>query len=97
MKKENIMRKITIEKVVVNIGGSGEKLEKGYKLLSILTGKKPARMKSTKRIPDFNVRPGLEVGAVVTIRKGIKEFLTRLLRSVDNKLKKKQISQNNFS
>ncbi|MDO8623013.1 MAG: 50S ribosomal protein L5 [archaeon] len=97
MNKENIMRKITIEKVVVNIGGSGEKLEKGYKLLSLLTGRKPARMKSRKRIPDFGVRPGLEVGAVVTIRKNTKEFLIRLLKSVDNKLKRKQMSENNFS
>ena len=43
------------------------------------------------------VRPGLEVGAVVTIRKDKDELLKRLLAAVDNFIKKKQISENNFS
>jgi len=96
-KNSNTMREIKIEKVVLNIGSTGEELEKGVKLLGILTGSKPARMKSNKRIPTLNVRPGLEVGTVVTIRKNTKEFLKRMLTSIDNKLKKKQISENNFS
>jgi len=54
-------------------------------------------MKSHKRIPAFGVRPKLEVGAVVTIRKDVKEVLKRMLTAIDNKLKKKQISVNNFS
>jgi ribosomal protein L5 len=39
----------------------------------------------------------MEVGAVVTIRKKYRTFLKRLLQGVDNKLRKKQISENNFS
>nr|AJS11705.1 50S ribosomal protein L5P [uncultured archaeon] len=97
MKKENIMRKIKIEKIVLNIGATGDALEKGFKLLTILTGKKPSKMKSRKRIPSLGVRPGLEVGVVVTLRKNLDEFLKRILVSVDNSLKKKQISTNNFS
>ena len=58
----NIMRKIKIEKVVLSIGGTGDYLEKGIKLLEILTQRKPARMKSKKRIPSWSVRPDLEVG-----------------------------------
>jgi len=93
----NIMRTIKIEKVVLSIGGTGEELEKGFKLLQLITGKKPAKMKSRKRIPSLGVRPKLEVGAVVTIRKNIKELLNKLLAAEDNQLKRKQISENNFS
>ena len=95
---ENIMRKIKIEKVVLSVGGISEDLEKGVALLKILgNGQKVAKMKSRKRIPTLNVRPGLEIGAVITIRKDVEGLLKRLLVAVDNKLKKKQISENNFS
>ena len=97
MKQENPMRKIRVEKVVLSVGGVAEELEKGIKLLEIITGKKPARLKSRKRIPNFGVRPNLEVGGVVTIRKDLNEFLKRMLVAVDNTLKTKQISTNNFS
>jgi large subunit ribosomal protein L5 len=98
MKEENIMRKIKIEKVVLNIGGIAESLEKGVKLLSRLTGKKPKKVKSNKRIPSLNVRPGLEVGVFVTLRREeATEILKRLLSAEENKLKKKQISENSFS
>ena len=97
MSKENIMREIKIEKVVLSTGGTGEDLEKGVKLLKILTGEKPAKMKSKKRIPSWSVRPNLEVGTVVTIRKNPEELLKRMLITIDNVLKKKQISENNFS
>jgi len=96
-KSFNTMREIKIEKVVLNIGGTGENLEKGVKLLKILTDRKPSKMKTKKRIPTLSVRPGLEVGAVVTIRKDIEPFLKRMLTAVDNKIKRKQISENNFS
>ena len=94
---ENKMREIKIEKVVLSIGGTGDNLEKGVKLLKILSGKKPAKMKSKKRIPSLEVRPNLEVGAMVSLRKNAEEFLEKMLATIDNILKKKQISENNFS
>jgi len=97
MKEKNIMRKIKIEKIALSIGGTGDGLEKGVKLLEMLSGKKPARMKSRKRIPSLGVRPKLEVGAVVTIRKNPEEVLKRMLAATDNVLKKKQVSENTFS
>jgi large subunit ribosomal protein L5 len=97
MKTENPTRQIRIDKVVLSVGGTAEELEKGVKLLKILTGKTPAKMKSHKRIPAFGVRPKLEVGAVVTLRKDANEVLKRMLTAIDNKLKKKQMSENNFS
>ncbi len=97
MKSENVMRTIRIEKVVLNIGGTAEELAKGVKLLEMITGKKPSRMKSNKRIPSLGVRPGLEVGAVVTLRKEAIETLKRLLVPIENKIRRRQLSENNFS
>lgn len=94
----NEMNKIKIEKLVLSVSGTAEGLEKGCKLLSRLTGKISVRRKSTKRIPSLNVRPGLEVGCFVTLRgKEAEEMLKRLLQSVENQLKRKQISENSFS
>lgn len=91
------MKKIKIEKVVFSIGGSGDSLEKGAKLLKIITGRTPARMQSRKRIPAFGVRPKLEVGAVVTVRKNVEEVLKRMLVTKENVLRRASISENCFS
>ncbi|MBS3094931.1 50S ribosomal protein L5 [Candidatus Pacearchaeota archaeon] len=96
-KSENPMRQIRIDKVILNVGGIGEELEKGAKLLKFLTGRNPAKMKSTKRIPSLGVRPGLEVGAVVTLRKDVEPFIKKMLVTIDNKLRRRQIAKNQFS
>ena len=93
----NIMRKVKIEKVVLSCGATGEELEKAVKLLSHITGKKVIKMKSRKRIPALGVRPGLEVGAVVTLREEIMPILKRLLGAIGNTIKEKQISENSFT
>ncbi len=96
-KTENLMREIKIEKIVFSVGGIADYLEKGIKLLKMLTGRKPSKMTSRKRIPTWSVRPGLEIGTVVTVRKGAEDLLKKMLITIDNTLKKKQISENNFS
>ena len=94
----NKMQEVKIEKVVLSIGGTAERLEKGKKLLEIITKKKACKRESTKRIPSLEVRPGLEVGALVTLRKGeAKEILKRLFAAIDNKLRKKQIIDGSLS
>ncbi len=94
----NPMRKISVEKVVISAGATGDSLTKAHKLLEIISGKKAQIIKSSKRIPDFDVRPGLEVGTRVTIRnEDAVVLLKRLLSAIDNKLKKKSISDNHFS
>jgi large subunit ribosomal protein L5 len=95
--KHNPMRTIKIEKVILGVGGTGEQLEKGAKLLELLTKRKVSKRRSSKRIPSLGVRPRLEVGAIVTVRKKPEETLKRMLVAVDNKLKKKQIAENHFS
>ncbi len=96
-KEKNKMRTIKIEKVVLSVGGTGDYLAKGHKLLEIITKRKPSKRISRKRIPTFGVRPGLETGTVVTIRENPGEVLKRLLAAVENVLSKRQMSENNFS
>ena len=95
---ENKMREIKLEKVILNIGGVADKLEKGEILLKELSGKKPIRVKATKRIPTWSVRPGLEVGVKVTLRgEDALAMVKKLLPAIDNTLKEKQVQPNCFS
>ena len=72
--------------------------EKGYKLLQKISKEKPSRRMTVKRIPSFGIRPQMEVGCMVTLRGNkAKALLKRLLDSIDNKIKKKQIAKNQFS
>lgn len=89
----NPMRQIRIEKVTLNIGAgrSPERLEKGLKLLRNIAGMKPIKTVTNKRIPAWNLRPGLPIGCKVTVRKKrAKELLTKLLKAKDDKLSEKQ-------
>lgn len=96
--KINPMREIKIEKVILGIGAQGDDLEKAMRLLKLLSEREPSKRTSNKRIPTLGVRPGLEIGAMVTIRRGkIIEILKKMLLAIDNTLRKKQISENNFS
>ena len=92
------MREIKIEKVLISCGATGDNLKKARKLLELISGMKAQIIASTKRIPDFSVRPGLEVGTRVTMRgKKTIDILNKLLAAKNNTLKTKQISDNHFS
>lgn len=89
----NIMRNIKIGKITLNIGSGTNtaKLEKGIKLINYITGRKPVKTFTTKRIPTWGVRPGLPLGCKLTLRKETaKEILSRLLKAKENKLTAKQ-------
>lgn len=97
---KNKMCQIEIEKVVLNVGMSPEEsdVKNAETLLKTVSGKKPVITHAKKRIPAWNIRPGLPVGAKVTLRgKDAKALLKRLLAVVDNKLKAKQFTKNGFS
>jgi large subunit ribosomal protein L5 len=97
-KMENVMKEVRLEKVILNIGGVAEKLDKGVILLETISGKKAVRVKAIKRIPTWNVRPGLEVGTKVTLRgEDAINMVKKLLPAIDNTLKEKQIQPNCFS
>ena len=98
MEIKSKMREIEIEKVVLSISGSGEAIEKGVKLLELISERKAARKKSRKRIPSLNVRPGLEVGVMVTLRKEkAKEMLKKIIIANNNEVKESQISGDSLS
>lgn len=85
----NVMKEIKVEKVTLNIGTGkpGPELEKALKLLAAITGKKPVEAKSVKRIPTWGVRPGLSIGAKITVRgKDAEELLKRVLQAIDFKM-----------
>jgi len=95
------MKQIRVEKVTLNIGvgGPGEKLEKAIKLLKTISGSKPIAIASSKRIPTWGVRPGLQLASKVTVRgKKAEELLMRLLQALDNKLPRRKFDKfGNFS
>jgi large subunit ribosomal protein L5 len=97
-KKANPMRSVFIEKAIVSAGATADNLVKAKKLLEFVTSKKAQIITTSKRIPDFNVRPGLEVGTRVTLRgKDTLDLLRRLLGAIENRMSKKQVSQNHVS
>ncbi|HMK94731.1 MAG TPA: 50S ribosomal protein L5 [Candidatus Limnocylindrales bacterium] len=89
--EEHPMLKPRIEKVVVNlnVGKSGEPLEKANTVLKEITGQNPVRKKAKKTIRDFGIREGEHIAVVVTLRrqKAI-NFLKKVLPVVDNKISK---------
>jgi large subunit ribosomal protein L5 len=90
--EEHPMRKPRIEKVVVNlnVGKSGEPLEKADKVLKEITGQTPVRKKAKKTIRDFGIREGEPIAVVVTLRKQKAiDFLKKVLPVVDNKVAKR--------
>ena len=97
--KENKMRDIEIEKIVLNCGGIGDKLEKSVKLLEMVTKRKVQKLKSTRRIPAFAISPGKESGCKVTIRdkEQIKNLLKRFFAVLENEISGKKITENHFS
>jgi large subunit ribosomal protein L5 len=94
--KMNKMREIRIEKITLNLGAgkSQEKIEKGLKLFEVITGKKPVKTITNKRIAGWGLRPGLPIGCKVTIRgaEAVK-LAKRLLTAIDNKLKPVQFDE----
>ncbi len=85
----NIMRQLRIEKITLNIGAGKDqaRLEKGIKLLKMVTGIEPVKTMSKKRIPGWGLRVGLPIGCKLTLRKDKAiEILKNLLMAKENKL-----------
>ncbi len=66
----NSMKEIKIEKLTLNIGaGRDEKvLKKAVKLLKNITGLDPVQTVTNKRLAAWGLRPGLPIGAKITLR-----------------------------
>ena len=98
---EQPMLKPRIEKVVVNlnVGKSGEPLEKASKVLKELTNQQPVKKQAKKTIRDFGLRKGESIACVVTLRKqAAVDFLKKVLPVVDNKISRSSFDrQGNFA
>lgn len=98
--KENPMREIMLEKVVINlgIGESGEKLQRAEKMISNLVSQKPATTIAKKTIKNFGIRKKETIGLKVTLRgEKAMEFLKRALQVKEMKISRKSINAGNFS
>jgi large subunit ribosomal protein L5 len=99
--EEQPMLKPRIEKVVVNlnVGKSGEPLEKASKVLKELTNQKPIKKKAKKTIRDFGLRKGESIACVVTLRKQAAiDFLKKVLPVVENQISRSSFDrQGNFA
>jgi len=94
--EEHPMRMPRIEKVVVNlnVGKSGEPLEKANKVLAEITGQTPIKRKAKKTIRDFGIREGESIAVVVTLRKQKAiDFLKKVLPVVENKVTKRAFDE----
>lgn len=95
------MLKPRIAKVVVNlnVGKSGEPLEKANKVLQEITGHTPVKKRAEKTIRDFGIREGEAIAVVVTLRKqDAIDFLKKIFPVVDNKLARRAFDMcGNFS
>ncbi|MEA3379057.1 MAG: 50S ribosomal protein L5 [Nanoarchaeota archaeon] len=95
------MKTIKIEKITLNIGVGkpGPQLEGSMNLLKTITGCNPVKTYAKDRIPAWKLRPGLAIGAKVTLRgKKAEEVFKRLLEAVDMFISEKKFdNEGNFS
>jgi len=101
-KKENKMREIKVDKVVLHIcaGEFGPKLDNAKKILGLLTnGRKPADAKAKVKLPKWGLRPGLIIGSKVTLRgKDAEELLKKSLKAKGYKMSKRSFDDSgNFA
>ncbi len=95
----NVMKKIKIEKVTLNIGCAAdkEKMQRAQKLLAKISDKKPVATLSHKR-STFGITKRKPIGYKVTLRREKAEkFLIDVLNSADKKIRMNQINNGNFS
>jgi large subunit ribosomal protein L5 len=82
---KTVMQVPRLHKIVVNMGvgaavADQKILEEAVKELETITGQKPSIRKSKKAISNFKLRQGVNIGAMVTLRRErMYEFLDRLV------------------
>lgn len=85
---KNVMQVPKLEKIVVNMGvgaavAEPKVLEEAVKELEAITGQKASIRKAKKSISNFKLREGVNIGAMVTLRRErMYEFLDRFINVV---------------
>jgi large subunit ribosomal protein L5 len=92
----NPMRNIRVEKLTLNVGAGKDqgKLEKGIKLLKLITTIDPVKTVTMKRVPTWGLRPNLPIGCKITIRENVLDLLKRLLYAKNFRLKESNFDKN---
>ena len=86
---ESVMKKISLEKVVLNmgVGRSGDAIEVAKKALDQISGKKSCARDAKETQRDWGIRKGEPIGVAVTIRgNDAKELLKRLFEAKGNQV-----------
>ena len=86
----NAMRAIRIEKLTLNIGAGRDEqvLKKAVKLLKNITGIDPIQTITNKRLATWGLRPGLPIGAKITLRgKDVQDLAKRFFAAKENRIK----------
>ena len=98
---ESPMRKISLEKVVLNmgVGKSGDIIDVASKALEQISGKKPSTRNAKEAQREWGVRKGEPIGVAVTVRgEDAKVLLKRLLEAKGNTVNGKSFDNfGNFS
>ena len=93
---EQPMLQPRIEKVVINlnVGKSGEPLEKACGVLQGIAGQKPVKKNAKMSIRDFGIRKGEPIACVVTLRRQAAiDILKKILPVVDNKVSRSSFDE----
>jgi large subunit ribosomal protein L5 len=98
---ESPMKKITLDKVVLNmgVGKSGDIIEVARRAIEQISGKKPSTRNAKSQQRDWGVRKGEPIGVAVTVRgEDAIVLLKRLLEAKGNSLRGKSFDNfGNFS
>ena len=89
-KNESSMKKITVSKVVLNmgVGKSGEPIERAKRALLQISGQQPAPRMARATQRDWGVHKGEPIGVAVTVRKQpALELLKRLFAAKGSQIK----------
>ena len=93
---QNVMKKIKLEKVVLNmgVGKSGDAIDIAKKALDQISGKKSNARNAKKPQRDWGVRKNEPIGVAVTIRnQDAKDLLKKLFEAKGNIVKGKSIDK----
>jgi len=93
---QNQMKTVQIEKVTLNMGAgqTGNELKKTTTILSLVSNAKPTHTLCKIKQPTWGLRPGLTIGAKVTLRgKKAEDFLKDAFIAKDNTLKRKSFDK----